>query len=292
MNNIKTAVLGGDIRMLFCAKELASRGFEVSFCGFDRAGEDCGDAVRCRTVKDAVKGAAVVILPVPFSIDGCRLNSPFSSSDIRLDDVLDSIMPTQLVLAGVCPPGFLEKADKLSLSVIDYMKNEELTVKNAVSTAEGALEIAMKELPVTVHGTKTLVLGYGRVGKATAAVFSALCSDVTVCARRGDALAWAYASGYCTADMKDICRAVQNKDIIINTVPSLIVDNNVLSFADKETLIIDLASLPGGVDYEAAARYGLKFVHALSLPGKTAPETAGKNIAASVIGIMRKKGVI
>ena len=292
MNHIKTAVIGGDIRMLYCAAELASRGFEVSFCGFDRAGEDCGDAVRCRTVKDAVKGAAVVILPVPFSVDGCRLNAPFSLSDIRLDEVLDAVMPTQLVSAGVCTPGFLERADKLSLSVIDYMKDEELTVKNAVSTAEGALEIAIKELPVTVHGTKTLVLGYGRVGKATAAAFSALCSEVTVCARRGDALAWAYAEGYGISDMKDICRAVQNKDIIINTVPALIVDNNVLSFADKKALIIDLSSLPGGVDSEAAANYGLKLIHALSLPGKTAPKTAGVNIADAITGIMRKKGVI
>ena len=292
MNDIKLAVVGGDIRMIYCAKNLASRGFEVCFCGFDSGSFDCGDAVRCKTAADAVKGAAVVILPVPFSFDGCRINAPFSCADIRIDDLLDEVMPAQLVTAGVCTPGFLEKADALSLSVIDYMKDEELTVKNAISTAEGALELAMKELPFTVHGSKTLVLGYGRVGKTVAAAFSALGSDVTVCARRRDALAWAYASGYETADMKDICRVVRGKDIIINTVPELVADNNVLSFIGKDALIIDLASLPGGVDFEAAARYGLKAVHALSLPGKVAPVTAGENIADAVCSVMRKKGVI
>ena len=178
------------------------------------------------------------------------------------------------------------------MSVIDYMKDEELTVKNAIPTAEGALELAMKELPVTVHGTKTLVSGYGRVGKAAAAAFSALHSSVTVCARHGDALAWAKATGYYTTDMKEICRAVRDKDVIINTVPAPIFDNNVLSFAGKETLIIDLASVPGGVDFEAAERLGLKAIHALSLPGKVAPKTAGENIADAVLSVMRKKGVI
>ena len=292
MNDIKLAVIGGDIRMIYCAKRLCGYGYEVSFCGFDCAGQDCGGAVRCRTVKDAVKGAAVVILPVPYSYDGCRLNAPFSSSEIRVDEVLEAVMPTQLVLSGVCPPGFIEKAEAQLLSVIDYMKDEELTVKNAIPTAEGALELAMKELSVTVHGTKTLVLGYGRVGKAVSAAFSALHSSVTVCARHGDALAWAAAAGYDTAGIKDICRAVQDKDVIINTVPAMIADNNVLSFVGKETLIIDLASLPGGVDFEAASRYGLKAVHALSLPGKVAPKSAGENIADAVVSVMRKKGVI
>ena len=292
MNEIKLAVIGGDIRMIYCAKKLAEYGFEVSFCGFDSAGRDCGDAVRCRTVKDVVKGAAVVILPVPYSYDGCRINAPFSSSEIRVDEVLEDVNPTQLILAGVCPPGFIEKAEAAYLSVIDYMKDEELTVKNAIPTAEGALELAMKELDVTVHGTKTLVLGYGRAGKAAAAAFSALHSSVTVCARRADALAWAAAAGYGTADIKDICRAVQDKDIIINTVPALTVDNNVLSFSGKDTLIIDLASVPGGVDFEAASHRGLKAIHALSLPGKVAPKTAGENIADAVISAMRKKGVI
>lgn len=292
MNDIKLAVTGGDIRMIYCAKKLAEHGFEVGFCGFDSAGRDCGDAVRCRTVTDAVKGAAVVILPVPYSYDGCRINAPFSASEIRVDDVLEAVNPTQLVLAGVCPPGFIEKADALGLSVIDYMKDEELTVKNAVSTAEGALELAMKELAVTVHGTKTLVIGYGRVGKAVSSAFSSLRSSVTVCARRADALAWAYASGYGTANIKDICRAVTDKDIIINTVPAPVLDNNVLSFVKDDALIIDLSSAPGGVDFEAASRRGLKAIHALSLPGKVAPVTAGENIADAVCSVMRKKGVI
>jgi len=290
--DIKLAVTGGDMRMLFCAKELCRLGFETSVFGFAGSGEQYGDTVRCATVADALSGASAVILPVPCSADGCRLNAPFWRSDVRIDDVLSCISPTQLVLGGVISQSLLDKADSLCLSVVDYMKDEELTVKNAVTTAEGALYTVLKDLPVTVSGLPCLVLGYGRVGKAVSDVFGALHADVTVCARRPDALAWARSRGHKTSYIGDICAVTPGKKLIINTVPELIVDNNVISFTDTDAYILDLASSPGGVDLEAAEKKGIKAVHALSLPGKTAPLTAGRDIAAAVFAALQKRGVV
>ena len=53
-----------------------------------------------------------------------------------------------------------------------------------------------------------------------------------------------------------------------------------------ECLIIDLASRPGGVDFEAAGELGLKTIWALSLPGKVAPITAGGIIRDTVLHMM------
>ena len=292
MNNdkIKMSVIGGDIRMLITAKELADKGFEVSVFGFDSCG--CGSAVRCGSIADAVKGSSAVILPVPFSSDGCRLNCPFSKAEIRVDDALNAVSPGQLLLAGVCSASFMAKAEEKNITLIDYMKDEELTVRNAVPTAEGALEVAMRELSVTVRDSSVLVIGYGRIGKLTAASFAALGADVIVCARRGEALAWALAYGHKTAHTDSICAAVKGKNLIINTVPELILDRNVLCCVEPDALIIDLASLPGGVDDGFAAAKGIKVVHALSLPGKTAPVTAGKNIADAVVRILKRRSVL
>ncbi len=291
-NSVKLAVIGGDIRMIYCAAYLSELGFEVSFCGFDSTKTPCGGAVRCRNTIDALKGASAVILPVPYSTDGCRVNAPFSASEIRVAELLTHVMPTQLLLGGVLSDGFINRAEELSLTVTDYMKDEELTVKNAVTTAEGTLELALRELPVTLRSKPVLVLGYGRVGRAVASLFKAVGCGVTVCARRADALAWAYAAGCGTVFMSDLCRAASGKALIINTVPDLILDKNVLSFADEKTLIIDLASYPGGVDFDAAARLGIRTLHALSLPGKTAPVTAGEDIAETVVSVLKKRGVI
>ena len=290
--NIKMCVIGGDIRMLITAKELADAGFEVSVFGFDTGVCSCGSAVRCGSIGDAVKGASVVILPVPFSSDGCRINCPFSKTEIRIDEVLNALSPGQLLFAGVCTPSFASKAEEKNITLIDYMKDEELTVRNAVPTAEGAVEIALRELGVTVRGSKTLVIGYGRIGKLTAAAFAALGADVTVCARRGEALAWAEAYGHKSAHTDSICAAAGGKDLIINTVPELILDRNVLCCVEPDALIIDLASMPGGVDDGFAAAKSIKVIHALSLPGKTAPVTAGKNIADAILRIMKRRSVL
>ena len=290
--NIKTAVIGGDIRMLITAKELSARGFEAALFGFDTCLFDCGGAVRCDSLHDAVKGASAVILPVPYSTDGCRINCPFCKTEIRADEVLSAVSPGKLLFAGMCTPSFFAKAEEKNVTLIDYMKDEELTVRNAVPTAEGALEVAMRELSVTVRGSNVLILGYGRTGKLTAAAFSALGANVTVCARRGDALAWAEAYGHKTAHTDALCQAVKGKDLIINTVPELIIDRNVLCCVERGVIIIDLSSMPGGVDDGFAASKGIKVIHALSLPGKTAPVTAGKNIADAVIRILKRRSVL
>ena len=55
-----------------------------------------------------------------------------------------------------------------------------------------------------------------------------------------------------------------------------------LSRLTKGKIIIELASAPGGVDRECAAHYGIKVIHAPSLPGKYAPKTAAEIIARAI----------
>ena len=222
INGTKLAVVGGDMRMLYCAKELAARGFETALSGFDGAGADPGGAVRCRTAADALAASSAVILPVQYSTDGCRLNCPFSASETRIDDLLGLLRPSQLLLAGVCRPALVSAAEERGL-------------------------------------------------------------DVTVCARRRSALASAECAGCRTADIKRLCRAAAENEVIINTVPDMILDRNVLSSVPADTLIVDLASLPGGVDAEYAGKLGLRVCRELSLPGRCSPATAGARIADAVV---------
>jgi dipicolinate synthase subunit A len=69
----------------------------------------------------------------------------------------------------------------------------------------------------------------------------------------------------------------------------MIIDEKVLTTLDK-TLIIDIASLPGGVDFEAAKQLNVKTIHALSLPGKVAPDTAGDIILKTVLNMLNERG--
>ena len=51
-----------------------------------------------------------------------------------------------------------------------------------------------------------------------------------------------------------------------------------MKYIKKDTLLIDLASNPGGIDKNEAKDKGLKLIHALGLPGKIAPVSSAKFI--------------
>ena len=78
----------------------------------------------------------------------------------------------------------------------------------------------------------------------------------------------------------------KEKKIIFNTVPHVLLTKDILKELRKDVIIIDLASAPGGVDYEEGKKLGLNIIKALSLPGKLSPVTAGKAIYKSISNII------
>ena len=74
-------------------------------------------------------------------------------------------------------------------------------------------------------------------------------------------------------------------------MPAPILGIEELAAMKEGVLVIDLASRPGGVDRSAAAALGVKVIHALSLPGRVAPVTAGRYIRDTVYHMMEELGV-
>ena len=158
-------------------------------------------------------------------------------------------------------------------------------------TAEGAIQLAMEELPVTIHGARVLVLGFGRLGKLLAHRLNALGARVSVAARKWADLAWAEAYGYGAEQIERLDGYLCGYDLVVNTVPVRVLREAELADLKPGCLVIDLASKPGGVDFDAAARLGVKAFWALSLPGKVAPVTAGKSIKTTIYNILTELGV-
>lgn len=146
-------------------------------------------------------------------------------------------------------------------------------------------------MPSTLHGTKALVIGYGRVGKLTAHRLQNLGARVTVASRKCEDWAWAEAYGYGVEDSRQLLYWMGGYELIINTVPALILDEVHLERVQMDAFIIDLASDPGGVDMDAAARLGLNAQRLPGLPGKTAPKTAAKAIKDTIYNILHELGV-
>ena len=167
-----------------------------------------------------------------------------------------------------------------------YFDDELLAMKNAYFTAEGALAAIILKTDRSVKDMRALVLGGGRVGKSVAKLLHDNRCNVFVATR--DAKEYAYASIFSDGVylFEDFKARVHEFDLIVNTVPKVILTGDTLERVKKDCLILDLASKPGGVDFARAAELGLCTAHELGIPGKTAPRSAGLAIKDSVLKIL------
>lgn len=283
------SVIGGDLRQFTLAKLLKAEGYHIFLYGFDK--DIQLEEFECETDKDFVLNADIIILPVPVTSDGKTINSPYSDTPLYIDELLENINPSAFVFGGQIQPNLQKALENNHIAYRDYLKREELAVKNAVPTAEGAIELAISETPITIHGSKCLVLGYGKIGKILSKDLYAMGAQTYVEARKYADLAMIEGHGYVPLPIESLKKHIHEFDIIFNTVPALILDDEILANVRKDALIIDLASKPGGVDFDVAKAYGLKVIWALSLPGKTAPVTSGAIIKDTILNIIKELGV-
>ena len=134
-----------------------------------------------------------------------------------------------------------------------------------------------------------LVTGFGRIGRVLCRLLVAMGAQVTVAARKYSDFAWIGIFGAKAVHTDSLAEASAQADLVFNTVPSLLFDQKVLSALPKEAVVIDLASKPGGVDFAAAGRLGVKTIWALSLPGKVAPISSGEAIMDTILNILDER---
>ena len=296
MKKIKLAILGGDRRQLALAEWMLGR--ELDTVCFALPGEMLPKGARlAKSLDNALEDADAVILPLPVSGDGITLKCPLSDekNPVELKEILNRCQ-NRLVLGGNCSPSVKSEASRRGVTLIDYFDFEELKVRNSVLTSEGAISVAMNELDIALCDSRSAVIGYGRIAKTLAPMLKSLGSRVTVAARKSTDLAWAAAYGFNTLKigvtrdgLSTLTALSDGYDVIFNTVPYWLFDEALLSVLSKNTLIIDLASAPGGVEPNAARRLGTRVITALSIPGKYAPVSAGRLIGEYVYSVLEKE---
>ena len=289
--NKKIAVIGGDVRQLYLAKEFLKKGYTVTVFGIDIPRLDENDnLIYSKNLSEATENAFMAVLPLPFSRDKTTLNAPSSTETILLNDVFTCCADIPYIAAGLPDTESKNKLARKSF-LIDYATRDDFTLKNALATVEGTLAIAIREMPITLHGSVCAVTGYGRIGKILVRTLIALGADVKVFARKNVDRISARIDGAKAFDIKDISENIYDIDILINTVPSVIIEEKVLKDFPKSAVIIELASAPGGVDKHDAVISGIRFVNAQSLPGKYSPRSAAKAIYDSIFSALYEEGV-
>ncbi len=282
-------IAGGDLRFATLAETLADF-YTVYAVGFDRNAASSGKVRLIDRITDMDCRADYIVLPLPVSADGVTVSTPYSSSTLSLGSLVPVIKENGIVFGGMISPDIKKIFEEKGIAMTDYAKREEFAVLNAVATAEGAIQVAMEELATTLSGRKILILGAGRISKVLIDMLRGFHADVTVAARKCSDLAWAEVYGCRSVNIGDMDQAVSRSEVIFNTVPAVVLDEQKLKLVAENALVIDLASKPGGVDFETAGNLGVKAVWLLSLPGKVAPVTSGRVIAETIKNILSERG--
>jgi len=306
MEKTKICLLGGDARQASLAQHLSRSGYTVAVWGIPDAGymnnyktADTPDVIHAQSAQEALCSSRAVILPLPATSDGVRVHcAPEDASDrgthreLRLTQLLENMPAGALLLAGKPPEVLRSMARNARVRLIDYYDSEEVQLKNAVPTAEGAIAIAMAELPVTLYGASCTVLGCGRIGRRISDILRALGARVTVVARSERDLNFAQICGCRALPIPEFIENPGDTDVIFNTIPVPLLGADTLEKLPGKALIIELASTPGGICTEAQRNCRQKIIRAPSLPGKVAPHSAGEILSGAITKILKKEGVV
>lgn len=270
---MKFCFIGGDFRNIELAKILAKDRMIVYTYGLEKGFLDekiNQNIIQCKNVEQAINEAEIIITAIPFSKDNKNINTPRSEKNLKIEEILNKIKGKK-VFTGNISKEIKEKFDKENIEFFDIIKNEEFAILNTVPTAEATIKIIIENTKNIIQNSRCLVLGFGRIGKILSHKIQSLNLITTVVPTNSIEEAWGKAYGYeiiTFRNIKDRKEILGKYDIIVNTIPKIILEEEELKNIRKDALIIDLASKPFGIDRNFMKKRKMNFIEALGLPRK------------------------
>ena len=216
--------------------------------------------------KEKVACERIYVLPIPVSkLDkNPEIKEKLKEELIKLsaEDKMDV-----KVFGGVIGQEWKLFLDRYKIPYWDFMKLPEVVEGNGWITAEATIAEVLKESEYSIYGQKVLITGFGCCGEKIAKLFASLGANVVVAARRAEIRKLVTQKGYAAIGFEDMEKTLVDVSTVINTVPALVMTEDRIRRMPRGSLIVDIASHPGGTDFEAANQYGVKARLALGLPG-------------------------
>lgn len=285
LSDKKILIVGGDRRFILLGNALKKEN-EVFFLGFEK---ETSVSPKIDFSEAKLYDYDYIMLPLPAFKKDNVLNSPYSDLNLGFFDILSLVKRNSFIFGGKLPSEFCALLRERKADYADYYQREDLTLSNAFLTAEGAVSIAVSESDFSLIGSKILILGNGRIGKALSHILMGFGAKLAVSARKSADFSFIRSNGLEALNTADVKPRLSEFDVIFNTIPKMILGAHELSEVKNGAVIIDLASAPGGVDFQFAEKNKIKAIHALGLPSKISPKTASEIILEAVCNIERER---
>jgi dipicolinate synthase subunit A len=278
LTGMQIAVIGGDARQLEIIRKLTELDAKLSLIGFEQLDHAFSGAVKEKMEEVDFTHIDAFILPVAGTNAEGQVETIFSNEKVILTEEILSKTPDHCTIYSGISNSYLNGISK-QRTLVKLFERDDVAIYNSIPTVEGTIMMAIQHTDFTIHGSNIAVLGLGRCGMSVARAFHALGAKVKVGARKTEHLARITEMALTPFQLNDLEKEVKETDILINTIPYPIVSAAVISKMPAHTLIIDIASRPGGTDFRYAEKRGIKALLAPSLPGIVAPKTAGQILA-------------
>lgn len=285
--NLNIAVFGGDKRNNYMAELLEKEGYQVFAYGLKGNSDDlraCG-ADKEESLESIMQQADVLIGPIPFSRDGITIFSDGERA-IGIDEFCRNIKKGHIIFGGNISPAVQMASMERKAFCYDYMKIDDIAIKNAVATAEGTIAEAIIESDRNLFQSNCLVLGFGKCGKALAERLYQFGAHVTVAVRRNEQQLEIESNHLQFLELDKLEKNIMQFDFIFNTIPAPVLQENHIQLIKRDCLIIDIASKPGGTDFEACEKRGIKAILSLGIPGRYAPRSSAEILVKSMAHLL------
>ena len=276
-------ILGGDLRYKFLYEMLKKENYNV----FSYRNKHIDKDVSFENLDDFLNKIDVLITPIPFTKDNKTVFN-IDIETIEIDTLINKIIDFKInsFFGGLLPKELIEKLEENNIKTLDFLKDNSIAILNAIPTAEGAIQTAMEQSFKTIFNSKCLVLGYGRCGKILANMLKGIGANVDVSYRKDEDCSYIKAYGLNPVNLYKVKNSIEKYDFIFNTIPFEILNKDLLENVNKDVIIIDLASAPGGVDYNYAREININAIYCPSLPGRVAPYSASQILKDKILQII------
>ncbi|MBS4211832.1 MULTISPECIES: dipicolinic acid synthetase subunit A [Neobacillus] len=280
LTGMQIAVIGGDARQLEIIRKLTELDAKLALIGFEQLDHAFTGAVKEKISEVDFSNIDAIILPVAGTNLEGQVETIFSNEKVVLtEDILSKTPEHCTIYSGISNSYLNGIVEQTSKKLVQLFSRDDVAIYNSIPTVEGTLMMAIQHTDFTIHGSNVTVLGLGRCGMSIARAFHALGAKVKVGARKSEHLARITEMALTPFQLSNIEKEVSGTDILINTIPLPIVNAAVIAKLPAHTIVIDIASKPGGTDFRYAEKRGIKALLAPSLPGIVAPKTAGQILA-------------
>lgn len=167
------------------------------------------------------------------------------------------------------------RTEGLKGNVESFLDDKEIRDENTLITVDGIMHKIRN-----ICKDSICILGYGNIGSK---LYERLNDKYKVVVGVEDKDEGILENSFLTSNKEDLKEALINSNLIINTVPKHIIDEDILK--QMEGAFLDIASTPYAVDQVKVFDYPFEYQLYSSIPSKYAPDRAGRVLLKKFEGV-------